>query len=100
MGGPPVVLYGALRRWEQGVFIATLQTFFVSVLVYQLSLFAWHGRLSTATLLLVAEGLPAVALGLWIGTRASRRIDPVAFRRGLLVLLVILGVVFLVRSQR
>ena len=100
MGGPPVVLYGAVRGWPQGVFIATLQTFFVSVLIYQLSLFALRGQVTTTTLLLAAEGLPAVALGLWGGARASTKINPVTFRRGLLVLLLILGAVFLVRAFR
>ena len=74
MNGPPLVVYGSLRRWEPGVFRATLQAYFLPAsllgaagfwVVVLLTAPVWHAYLMT---------LPAVAVALPLGRRLHARV--------------------------
>lgn len=89
--GPPVIIYGNCRGWLPAEFKGNLQGFFVfnsvfvligHALAQNLTPLIWHTYLLT---------LPAVALGLIVGLRLSRRLSPVLFRKVVLGLLVVLG---------
>lgn len=97
-GGPPVILYATARRWDPAAFKANLQVVFLLGTVFQLSLLIARGLVTREVLLIDLVALPAVAVGLYAGTRLSRRLDPVLFRRIVLALLVLFGGVYLVRS--
>lgn len=93
---PPVVVYGALRRWPPDVFRATLQAYFVP-----LALVVWLGHgvsglwsteIVTAYLVFLPFGLGA----LWIGHRLSARLPVASFDRFLYVILIGLGALLLV----
>ncbi|NDJ85831.1 MAG: sulfite exporter TauE/SafE family protein [Chloroflexi bacterium] len=89
--GPPVVIYGACRRWEPGTFKGNLQGFF---LVNSIAIIVSHGVNQNFTpevwgYFLVV--LPAIALGLLGGFYLERHISAVRFRQGVLGLLLILG---------
>jgi uncharacterized protein len=89
--GPPVVIYGNCRRWSPAEFKSNLQGFF---LVNSLTVIIGHllSRNFTEPVwgsFLIA--LPALALGLVAGFWLDRFINPIVFRRLVLVMLVLLG---------
>lgn len=95
--GPPVLVYATLRHWPRDVFRANLQTFFTVTGTLSLIGFATTGLITWQTLRLDAIALPAVVLGAWGGNRLSARVDPIAFRRGVLVALLAMGAYYIVR---
>lgn len=97
-GGPPIIVYATARGWEAGTFKANLQVLFLFNTVTQIALFASWGMLTPQILRLDLIGLPALLIGLGAGIWASSRLDAVMFRRIVLVLLLVFGVVFLFRS--
>lgn len=93
--GPPVIIYGAMRRWSPDVFRATLQGFF---LVNGAMIAAGHamaGLWTAQVLWLTLLTLPGLMVGMAAGIVVQRRISPAAFSRVVYVLLVVLGGVFL-----
>lgn len=93
--GPPVIIYGTMRRWPPDTFRATLQGFF---LVNSLMIVTSHGLagLWTRTVWeIVLWSLPALLLGIVSGIVVQRRIPDASFGRLVYALLVALGVVFL-----
>lgn len=97
-GGPPLIVYATARGWDAGAFKANLQVLFLFNTVTQLVLFASWGMLTPEILRLDLIGLPALLGGLFAGMWASSRLDAVRFRRVVLALLLVFGVVFLVRT--
>jgi uncharacterized protein len=71
----------------------------VAVFIATLAL-AWLGAtqsVSADTLRLAALGLPALAIGTWLGLRLYGRLDEAAFRKIVLALLFISGVALVFR---
>ena len=91
--GPPVVIYGTLRRWAPGVFRATLQGYFVCTSVVILSGHAlaglWTGRVWWLFGMSLLAVLPAIGVGEWL----HRRIPAERFERLVYALLIPLGLV-------
>ncbi len=89
--GPPIVIYGSCRRWLPAEFKGNLQGYFLInsvmvILAHALSQhytpFVWQNYLSA---------LPGIGLGLLLGFSLDRFINPLVFRRIVLVLLVVVG---------
>lgn len=97
-GGPPAILYATAGRWAPGAFKANLQGFFLLVTVLQVVLFASAGLITPRLLEMDLVALPALVVGVGIGIRVSRSVDPALFRRIILVLLLVLGSSLLIRS--
>jgi len=95
--GPPAVVYGTLRRWPAPRFKSTMQAFFLVNNVMIVLGHAARGLFTESAATLLAVGLPALAAGLWLGTRLESRVSGPAFRKLVLVLIVILGVSLVVR---
>lgn len=95
-GGPPVVMYGAMRRFDQGTFKAVIQGFFLVAVAFALGLYAYEGYLTGAVLEANAWCLGALLLGLFAGLRVSDRLDGPTFRTIVLVALLALGITYLV----
>lgn len=98
--GPPLVLYGALRRWPPQRFRATLQGYFVpaSVLIW-----AGHGLSGLWTqqvIQLYLCVLPVILLAIPLGTKLHNRIPAERFERLLYMLLIGLGMFLLFSAMR
>ncbi len=80
MNGPPLVVYGTLRRWPPERFRATLQGYFLPAsLIGMIGYWAaglWTARVSRYYLL----SLPAVLLAIPLGRALNRRLDAGRFR--------------------
>jgi uncharacterized membrane protein YfcA len=97
-GGPPAIVYAHLCGWTQQIFKATLQAFFLITTGFQVTLFASLGMITRRHLELDALLLGPMLLGVWIGIRASDRLDRERFRNLVLVALLVMGAVFVVRA--
>jgi len=93
--GPPVVMYGMLRRWPPEHFRATLQCYF---LFTGLSILAGHGIAglwTVSVLRLYLYSVPAILLAIYTGEKISRRIPKETFSRVVYVFLIAMGALFL-----
>ncbi|HYE15016.1 MAG TPA: sulfite exporter TauE/SafE family protein [Pyrinomonadaceae bacterium] len=95
--GPPVVIYGALRRWPPEHFRATLQGCF---LVTGLMIVVGHGAAGLWTPLVVwlyLASLPGILLAVWLGALTNRRIPRAAFGRVVYAFVAVMGALFLIQ---
>lgn len=91
MNGPPLVVYGALRKWSPQHFRATLQGYFLPASVAGLIGYAvlglWRAPLTRYFLL----SLPAVAVAVLLGRAINQRMSGHGFLRFVYVGLIVAG---------
>lgn len=94
--GPPVVLYGALRRWTPEGFRATLQGYFLPT---GLTILISHGLagLWTPTVLRhYIVVLPVIVVGVLVGERVNRLVSVGQFYNIVYFFLIVMGVLLFV----
>src|SRR5207248_3843608 len=73
MNGPPLVIYGALRRWPPEHFRATLQGYFLPAGLMTLVGYRMHGlwtpSVTHAYIISAPSLLPAIFFGRWLNHR-------------------------------
>lgn len=80
-GGPPVSAYALPLKLRPIVFAATLSWFFFFINLSKWVPYAWLGLLDWRNLATSVVLLPLAPVGVWIGVRMARRIDPTLFFR-------------------
>lgn len=95
LAGIPVIVWASLRRWSKDDQRAVFQPVVVVVFVMTLIWFGGTGIFTPETLRLFWIGLPAVAIGTWLGLRLYGKLDEENFRVVVLVLLLISGITLL-----
>lgn len=96
--GPPVVVYGSLRRWPPQTFRATLQGYFFPT---GLLIVVGHGTAGLWTRVVFQYYilvLPAVLLAIWAGGRLHRILPEGRFDRCIHVLLLLVGLYLLLQT--
>ncbi|MDD3554146.1 MAG: sulfite exporter TauE/SafE family protein [Deltaproteobacteria bacterium] len=96
--GPPVVIYGLMRRWPVLNFIATMQCYF---LITGLLVLAWHGMSGLWThgvLLLFVKSLPVILAALWFGRRVRHGLSNAGRVRYIHFFLIASGTLLMVRQ--
>ena len=93
IGGPPVILFFFSSPAGVAVGRASMIAFFLLTDLIALGWQGWNGLLSVSTLWRALSFLPALAAGVWLGNRGFIHAEPVAFRRWVLRLLMLLAVV-------
>jgi hypothetical protein len=100
MNGPPLVIYGSMRRWSPQHFRATLQGYFLPASVVAMAGYAisglWTAEVTHYFLLSLITAVPAIFLGGVI----NRRLRGDAFLRYVHMGLVCVGIVLLVQALR
>lgn len=98
MNGPPLVIYGAMRRWSPQHFRATLQGYFFPAGVVTLAGYwmrgLWTPPVTHAYLLSLPVLLPAILLGRWL----NHRLHGDSFLKYVYAGLVCIGVMLLAQS--
>jgi hypothetical protein len=92
--GPPVIIYGALRRWPPERFRATLQGYFTTSLFIVIG----HGLAGLWTpraLTLYGYALPGVIIAILLGGKLNRAIPQGSFDRFVYAALVVMGIFLL-----
>lgn len=90
-GGPPVVIYTTMARWEPTKFKSTLQGMFMVNSTVVISLHYVNQHITPLVVEGVLIALPVMLIGVWMGWRLDRRINPALFNRIVMALLVLVG---------
>jgi uncharacterized membrane protein YfcA len=98
MNGPPLAVYGSLRRWSPQHFRATLQGYFLVAslagLVGYSTAGIWNGTVTRYFLL----SLPAVLIAILIGRAMNRRMKDNGFFRSVYLGLIAVGGILVVQA--
>ncbi|MPZ69806.1 MAG: TSUP family transporter [Actinobacteria bacterium] len=98
--GPPIVVYGSLKRWPPEVYRATLQANFLTAAFFIALGHGLGGLWTERVLALFLATVPALIAGFWLGRVVSRRIPAARFAGALMTLIVSLGVMLTVEGVR
>jgi uncharacterized protein len=95
LAGIPVIVWASLRRWSKDDQRAVFQPVVVAVFVMTLIWFESAGIVTAETLRLFWIGVPALAIGTWLGLKLYGKLDEATFRVVVLVLLLLSGIALL-----
>jgi len=93
--GPPVVIYGTLKRWDPGSFRATLQGYFLPTSLFIVLGHGMAGLWTRSVIHSYLSALPLVLLAIFLGGRINRAFAPQRFSRYVHLLLIGLGLLLL-----
>lgn len=93
-GGPPIVIYGTLRRWPPDDFRATLQLYFLFVSIFAMAGHGLAGLWTRDVWLLFLYTLPALCAGLYFGDKINLMIPKQLFQRIIYAMLIVTGLLF------
>ncbi len=100
MNGPPLAVYGALRKWSPQHFRATLQAYFLPVSVAGLVGYACIGLWTAAVTRYFLWSLPGVAVATLAGRAINQRMKGEEFVRVVYGGLLLTGAVLVVQALR
>jgi uncharacterized membrane protein YfcA len=98
MNGPPLVVYGTLRRWPPEVFRATLQGYFFPASLAGLAGYWLGGLMVPAVARYYLWSLPVVLVAVAMGSVVNRRMTAAAFVRYVHGGLIVIGSVLLFQA--
>jgi hypothetical protein len=98
MNGPPLVIYGAMRRWSAQHFRATLQGYFLPASVVGMIGFWLAGLWTPAVTHYYLISLPVTLLGVFLGRIINHRLHGDSFLRYLHVGLASIGALLLAQA--
>lgn len=91
LNGPPLVLYGNMRRWSAKHFRATLQAYFLPASLLGVVGYAFKGLLGHAVWIDLLYSLPAIVPAIFLGRLFNRRLHGSSFFRYVYCGLVCIG---------
>lgn len=100
MNGPPLVLYGAMRRWSPQHFRATLQGYFLPASVVTMAGYRLTGLWTPTVTHLYLMTLPAALPAILLGRFVNRRLRGDIFLKYVHGGLVVVGAVLLIQAIR
>jgi uncharacterized membrane protein YfcA len=100
MNGPPLVIYGSLRRWSPEHFRATLQGYFLPASLLGMSGYWLAGLWTPAVTGYYLGSLPLALAAIFLGRTINRRMPGRSFLRYIHVGLLVVGAVLLAQSVR
>lgn len=80
-GSPPISAYVIPLRLPPSTFAATMAIFFFVINLAKWIPYTWLGLFSGSALLTSLVLLPVAPIGVWVGVRLAKRINPVLFYR-------------------
>lgn len=98
VNGPPLAMYGSLRRWAPANFRATLQGYFLPASAAGMAGYWISGLWTPAVNRFFLLSLPGVALGIFLGRMINRRLNARQFVVYVHVTLIGIGIVLLVQA--
>lgn len=100
MNGPPLAIYGAMRRWSVQHFRATLQGYFLPASIIGMAGYFLTGLWVPLVTHYFVVCLPALLPAILLGRFVNHRLSSDAFRRYVYAGLVCIGVLLLAQSVR
>jgi uncharacterized membrane protein YfcA len=98
MNGPPLVVYGTLRRWSAEQFRATLQGYFLPASVAGMAGYWLAGLWVPAVTHYYLLSLPVAGAAILLGRAVNRRLAGRSFVRCIYAALLLVGVALLVQA--
>lgn len=98
MNGPPLIVYGTLKRWSPQHFRATLQGYFLPASTVVMGGYWKTGLLTSEITHLYWLSLPGALLAILLGRMANQRMQGTAFIRFVHIGLIVIGIVLLMQS--
>ena len=98
LSGALPTMWCSMRPWPKSEVRAVLQPFNVAVLGCTVFALAMNGAYTRDTLILIAVALPVTMLSAQVGIATFRRLSDDAFRRLLIALMLVSGVVLMARE--
>jgi uncharacterized membrane protein YfcA len=98
MNGPPLAVYGTLRRWPPDQFRATLQSYFLPASAFGLIGYWAAGLWTPAVTRYYVVSLPAVVLAIAVSRWINRRLDGAGFLVYVHAFLIVVGATLVVQS--
>jgi len=95
MNGPPLVIYGLLRRWQPTQFRATLQGYFLIASMAGMAGYAFTGLWTRTVSTYFVLSLPLALLAIFLGRALHRRLSGARFVLCVNLGLILIGVVLL-----
>ncbi len=100
MNGPPLVIYGAMRRWSAQHFRATLQGYFLPASILGMAGYWWKGLWIPSVTHYYLISLPATLPAILLGRAVNRRLHGEAFLKYVYLGLAAIGAVLLAQALR
>lgn len=100
MNGPPLVIYGSMRRWSAQHFRATLQAYFLPASLLGMAGYWISGLWVPAVTHDYLLSLPAAVPAVFLGRRINRRLNQNVFARYVYAGLAGIGVLLLVQAVK
>jgi uncharacterized membrane protein YfcA len=98
MNGPPLAVYGAMRRWSAQHFRATLQAYFLPASLLGLIGYWWMGLWVPAVTRDYLLSLPVALPAIFLGRMLNRRIHGGSFVRYVYLGLIAIGALLIVQA--
>lgn len=98
VNGPPLVVYGNLRRWDARNFRATLQAYFLAAGLVSMIGYAGGGMIDRQNMHYFAYCIPAIIPAILLGRYFNRRLQGESFYKYVFVGLIAVGTVLIVDS--
>jgi uncharacterized membrane protein YfcA len=98
MNGPPLVIYGTLRRWSAEQFRATLQGYFLPASAVAMPGYWWEGLWVPDVTRYYLLSLPVAGVAMVLGRVVHRRLAGRSFIRYVHIGLIVIGITLLVQS--
>jgi uncharacterized membrane protein YfcA len=100
MNGPPLVIYGAARRWSPERFRATLQAYFLPASLLGMVGYLISGLWTKQVNGIFVSVLPVILVGIMIGRFLNRRTNSALFVKALHVALLVIAGLLILQSLR
>jgi uncharacterized protein len=98
MNGPPLAIYGSMRRWSAEHFRATLQAYFLPASLAGMAGYWLGGLWTPAVNRFYLISLPAVLAAIFLGRAINRRLQSRRFIYYVHVALTLIGAILLVKA--
>ena len=98
MNGPPLVIYGAMRRWSAQHFRATLQGYFLPASIIGMAGYYLAGLWTPTVTRYYFLSLPVTLLGIFAGRAINHRLHGDAFLKYIYLGLAGIGVILLLQA--
>jgi uncharacterized membrane protein YfcA len=98
MNGPPLVIYGTLRRWSAAQFRATLQGYFLPASLVGLAGYWLAGLWVPPVTRYYLLSLPIALASILLGRLVNRRLAGPSFLRYVHLALIVIGITLLVQA--
>ena len=96
--GPPLVIFGTLRRWPAETFRANLQSYFLLGGTTVLGMHIWRGAVDADVIRLTAMCLPLTLVAALVGHRLTKSVSTEQFIRVVHICLLLIGTLLLVTA--